>query len=85
MQRLCSRRAKLKVDIGRATLGRNFDDTIGRTACEACSAKWNLGTNFAFALGRRKTTKILDRVGRGMILTNIVLTNSVRTSQEGGM
>jgi hypothetical protein len=30
----------------------------------ACSATWNLGTNSAFALGPRKTTENLDRVGR---------------------
>jgi hypothetical protein len=30
-------------NIGRATLGRNFDVTIGRAACEACSATWNFG------------------------------------------
>jgi hypothetical protein len=33
-------------------------------AWEAYSATWNLGTNSAFALGPRKTTKNLDRVGR---------------------
>jgi hypothetical protein len=36
-------------NIGRATLGRNSDVTIGRAACEACGAKWNLRTNSAFA------------------------------------
>jgi hypothetical protein len=30
-------------NIGRATLGRNFDVTNGRAACEACSATWNSG------------------------------------------
>jgi hypothetical protein len=30
-------------------LGRNFDITNGRAACEACSATWNLCTNSAFA------------------------------------
>jgi hypothetical protein len=37
---------------------------FGRAAWEACSATWNLGTNSAFALGLRKTTENLDRVGR---------------------
>jgi hypothetical protein len=32
-------------------------------ACEACSATWSLGTNSAFALGLRKTTGNLDRIG----------------------
>jgi hypothetical protein len=32
---------------------------IGRAACEACGATWNLGTNSAFALGPRKTTENL--------------------------
>jgi hypothetical protein len=45
-------------------LGRNFDITNGRAACEACSATWNFGTNSTFALGQRKTTENLDRVGR---------------------
>jgi hypothetical protein len=40
-----------------------FYVTIGRAACEACSATWNLGTNSAFALWPRKTTEKLDRVG----------------------
>jgi hypothetical protein len=35
---------------------------------DACSATWNLGTNSAFALGRRKTTENLDRVGRSQDL-----------------
>jgi hypothetical protein len=35
---------------------------IWRTAREACSATWNLGTYSAFALGPRKTTENLDRV-----------------------
>jgi hypothetical protein len=33
---------------------------IGRAACEACSATWNLGGNSAFAQGPRKTTENLD-------------------------
>jgi hypothetical protein len=48
-----------------AILGRNFDATIGRAACEACSA-----TNSAFALGSRKSTETLDRVGRSQDLPN---------------
>jgi hypothetical protein len=51
-----------------AILGGNFDVTIGRAACEARSATWNLGTNSAFALGSRKTTENLDRVGRSQDL-----------------
>jgi hypothetical protein len=47
---------------------RNFEITIGRAACEACRATWNLGTNSAFALGPRKTTENLDRVGRSQEL-----------------
>jgi hypothetical protein len=35
----------------------------GRAACEACSTKWNLGTNSAFALWPRKTKEKLNRVG----------------------
>jgi hypothetical protein len=36
------------------TKAKFFYVTIGRAACEACSATWNLGTNSAFALGPRK-------------------------------
>jgi hypothetical protein len=32
------------------------------------SATWNLGTNSAFAMGPRKTTENLDRVGRSQDL-----------------
>jgi hypothetical protein len=42
--------------------------TNGRAACEACSAKWNLGINLAFALGPRKTTENLDWVCRSQDL-----------------
>jgi hypothetical protein len=42
--------------------------TVGRAAWEACSATWNLGTNSAFALGPRKPTENLDRVGRSQDL-----------------
>jgi hypothetical protein len=55
-------------NIARAILGRNFGVTIWRAAWEACSATWNLGTNSAFALGSRKTTENLDRVGRSQDL-----------------
>jgi hypothetical protein len=37
-------------------------------ACEACSARCNLGTNSVFALGMRKTTENLDRIGRSQDL-----------------
>jgi hypothetical protein len=53
-----------------ATLGRNFYVNIGRAAWEACSATWNLGTNSAFALGPRKITENLDRVGWSQDLPN---------------
>jgi hypothetical protein len=43
--------------------GEIFNVAIGRAAREACSATWNLGTNSVFALGIRKTTENLDRVG----------------------
>jgi hypothetical protein len=51
------------INVGRVTIGRNFDVTIGRAACEAGSATWNLGTNSPFAPGLRKTTKNINRVG----------------------
>jgi hypothetical protein len=37
---------------------------IGRAASETCSATWNFGAYWTFALGPRKTTENLDRVGR---------------------
>jgi hypothetical protein len=49
-------------------LGQNFDITNGKAACEACSSTWNLGINSAFALGSRKTTENLDRIGRSQEL-----------------
>jgi hypothetical protein len=55
-------------NIGRATLKQNFDVTIGRTAWEACSATWNLGSYSAFVLGSRKITEKLDGVGRSQDL-----------------
>jgi hypothetical protein len=59
---------KILANIGRAILGRTFDVTDGRAACEACSATWNLGTNSASALGSSKTTENLARVGRSQDL-----------------
>jgi positive regulator of sigma E activity len=44
------------------------DVTIGRAACEACSATWNCGTNSAVALGPRKSMENLDRVSRSQDL-----------------
>jgi hypothetical protein len=41
---------------------------IWRAAWEACSTTWNFGTNSAFALGPRKTTGNLDRIGRSQDL-----------------
>jgi hypothetical protein len=41
---------------------------FGMAAWEACSATWNFGINSAFALGSRKTTENLDRVGRAQDL-----------------
>jgi hypothetical protein len=43
-------------------LGWNFDVNIGRDACEACSATWNLATNLTFALGPRKRQRILIKL-----------------------
>jgi hypothetical protein len=37
--------SKIGVNVGRAILGRNFDVTMWRATCEACSATWSLGTN----------------------------------------
>jgi hypothetical protein len=49
-------RNKTFYDVGRAILERNFGVTIGRAACEASSAMWNLGTNSA------KTEFIVDNI-----------------------
>jgi hypothetical protein len=38
--------------------------TLGRAICEASGEKWNFCTNSTFALGPRKSTENLDRVGR---------------------
>jgi hypothetical protein len=54
---------KIWSNFGRSTLVRNSGVTIGWTACEASSETWNLATNLVFALGLRKTTETLDRVG----------------------
>jgi hypothetical protein len=48
--------------------GEIFNVNLGMAAWEACSAMWNLGTNSEFALGPRKTTQNLDRVGRSQDL-----------------
>jgi hypothetical protein len=55
-------------NIRRVTLGRIFQVSIVRLACEAYSVTWNLGTNSAFALGPCKTTENLARVGRSQDL-----------------
>jgi hypothetical protein len=41
---------------------------FGRTACDVCSAMWNLCTNSPFTLGPSKITQNLDRVGRSQEL-----------------
>jgi hypothetical protein len=46
---------------GGATLGRNIDVKIGRSAWKASSVRWNLGTNSAFALGLKKPRKIFHQ------------------------
>jgi hypothetical protein len=38
------------INVGKATLEQNFDVSIVRAACEACSATWNLGVNTEFAI-----------------------------------
>jgi hypothetical protein len=43
--------------IWKAKLWRNFGVPVGQAACEACDATLNLGTNSAFALGRRNHEK----------------------------
>jgi hypothetical protein len=49
-----------------------FCSSVGGTTCEACSAKWNLGTNSAFLLELRKPRKIIiDLAGRRASLTQI--------------
>jgi hypothetical protein len=47
------------VDVERATLRRNFYVIVGRAACKACSATWNLDIISEFALGPSKATKPL--------------------------
>jgi hypothetical protein len=63
--------SEISSNIRRAILDRNFDVTIGRVACEASSATWNLGTNSAFAVGPRKTTENLDHVGQLQDLSDV--------------
>jgi hypothetical protein len=41
-------------NFGRATIGRNFDDIIGRVGCEACTAISNLCISSAFDPGPRE-------------------------------
>jgi hypothetical protein len=55
-------KVKFLFDTGNATLGRNFDVTTGRAACEACSVTWNFG-NSVFALEPGKITENRHRVG----------------------
>jgi hypothetical protein len=66
------------INIGKATLGRNFNVTTGRVAWDMRGATWNFGTNSAFVLGPRKTTENLDRVGWSQDLpdANRLLTSS---------
>jgi hypothetical protein len=49
----------------------NFEATIGRSACEASSATWNLDTNPAFSLVLRKTTKNFDGFGLSQDLPDV--------------
>jgi hypothetical protein len=58
--------------MGRATLERNFYVNIG-------SATWNLGSNWAFALGRRKSKENLDRLRRSQ---NFPDANRLSTSYQ---
>jgi hypothetical protein len=63
MNRVIQPKAKAKVKVT-LVQGEIFNVTSGRAGWEACSEKWDLGTISAFALGSRKTTENLDRVGR---------------------
>jgi hypothetical protein len=56
----------------RAILGQKFGVGIGRSACEACNATRNFGTNSAFVLGPMKTKEKLDRIGRSQDIPNAV-------------
>jgi hypothetical protein len=60
--------SEILTNIRRAILGLNFGVTNGKSACEACIARWNLGTNSAFARRSRETTENLDRDGRSQDL-----------------
>jgi hypothetical protein len=76
-----------KLTLGGVHSGEIFNVTIRRAACEACSPTWNLGTDSAFALGPRKTTENLDRVGRSqnlpdanwLLVSNLALNTRVLT------
>jgi hypothetical protein len=52
--------SKNLVNVGRAILGRNFDVTSGRAACETCGATWNLGTNSALNLSNSSISRIQE-------------------------
>ena len=45
-------------------LGRNFEVSVARLACQSRSKTWNWGSNWAFALCPRNTAKKLDLYGR---------------------
>ena len=53
---------------GGGVLLKKFSLVLGRAAWEAYSATWILGTDSAFAVGPRKTTQYLRRVGRSQNL-----------------
>jgi hypothetical protein len=52
-----------EVERGFYCVGAEFDVNIGKAACEARSAMWNLGTNSGFVPEPRKMTENLNRVG----------------------
>jgi hypothetical protein len=51
--------------------GTAYDEMLMLILGEAYSVTWNLGTNRAFAVGLRKTTENLDRVGRSQDLPDV--------------
>jgi hypothetical protein len=57
-------------NVGKTTLGRTFYVEIGRTACDACSSTWNLGTYSAFSLTPRKSMDNLAQICRLQDLPN---------------
>lgn len=69
------------VTFGGLHWGKNFILT-----CGSCSVAWRVCTNRAFALGPRKITGNLDRVGYSLALSNAVdvynIFNSGLTSQK---